>query len=201
MQERRILLAVTGASGSVYAQRLLQVLMQMFERIYLVCSESGKQVVEHELANDGAPSSLREILKGKRTGDEKVRLYANDDFFAPFASGSNAATDIVVIPCSMGTLSRVCHGFSSSLLERACDVTLKQKKRLVLVPRETPLSIIHLQNMLRLAQAGAHIVPANPAFYHKPRTLEDSVDFVVSRVLDCLELKHDLSKRWGNRRL
>ncbi|MDE3269384.1 MAG: UbiX family flavin prenyltransferase [Pseudomonadota bacterium] len=189
---RKVFIAITGASGSIYAERLLEYLLTFLPRVYLVITASGKQVITHELSN----SLLKRVME---RGTDKIRLFANDDFFAPFASGSNAPSDMVVIPCSMGTLSRVSYGASTNLLERVADVMLKQKKRLIIVPRETPLSVLHLENMLRLAQAGAHIVPACPAFYHKARTLNDAVEFVVSRVLDCLELEHNLTKRWNSR--
>ena len=191
---RKILIGVTGASGSIYAECLLEFLLTVLPRVYLVITDSGKQVITHELTN----SLLKQVMN---SGNNEIRLFANDDFFAPFASGSNAPTDMVVIPCSMGTLSRISYGSSTNLLERVADVVLKQRKRLVVVPRETPLSVLHLENMLRLAQAGAHVVPACPAFYHKTRTLTDVVEFVVSRVLDCLELEHSLTKRWNNRQL
>lgn len=192
--KRKILIGITGASGSIYAERLLEFLLTVLPRVYLVITDSGRQVIAHELTD----STLKKVMN---SGSDAVRLFANDDFFAPFASGSNSPTDMVVIPCSMGTLSRISYGASTNLLERVADVVLKQKKRLVVVPRETPLSVLHLENMLRLAQAGAHIVPACPAFYHKTRNLTDVIEFVVSRVLDCLELEHSLTKRWNSRRL
>ena len=188
MPEQRILIGITGASGSIYAERLLQILTAKLQRVYLIATDSGKQVVDHELRKSETEFSLRKI-------------FANDDFFAPVASGSNAPDVAIIIPCSMGTLSRVSHGFSTTLLERVCDVVLKQKKKLILVPRETPLNTLHLHNMVRLANAGAWLVPASPAFYHKPRTLADLIDFVVSRVLDCLDFPHDISKRWNSRML
>ena len=197
--ERRILVGITGASGTIYAERLLSVLTTKLSRVYLISTASGLQVANYELKTNKSEFSLKKILKEKK--DKRIRIFANDDFFAPVASGSSAPSDVVVIPCSMGTLSRVSHGFSTNLLERVCDVVLKQKNRLVLVPREMPLSLIHLENMLKLAQAGAHIVPATPAFYHHPRELMDLVDFVVSRVLDCLDFPHNLSKRWNTRLL
>lgn len=199
MPEQRILIGITGASGSIYAERLLQILTAKLQRVYLIVTDSGKQVVDHELRKSETEFSLRKILLDKK--HPRVRIFANDDFFAPVASGSNAPDVAIVIPCSMGTLSRVSHGFSSTLLERVCDVVLKQKKQLILVPRETPLNTIHLNNMVRLAEAGAWLVPASPAFYHKPRVMADLIDFVVSRVLDCLDFPHDISKRWNSRML
>ena len=196
---RRILVGITGASGAIYAERLLQVLTAQLERVYLIVTDSGLQVVEHELRKNDNEFSLRKILADKK--HPRVRIFANDNFFAPVASGSNAPDAAVIIPCSMGTLSRVSHGFSTTLLERVCDVVLKQKKQLIMVPRETPLNILHLNNMLRLAEAGAWLVPASPAFYHKPHTMAELIDFVVSRVLDCLDIPHDISRRWNSRLL
>lgn len=195
MVNRRIFIGITGASGTIYAQRLVEKILAISEldRIYLTITVSGLQVLRHELTSG---ELLREAIDNKNK--PRIRVFANDDFFAPFASGSNAPDDMVVIPCSMGTLSRVAHGASSNLLERACDVVLKQKHRLILVPRETPLNVIQLQNMLTLAQAGAYIVPACPAFYHLPRQLDDIVNFVVDRVLDCLAYPHG-GKRWNSR--
>ena len=199
MSEQRILVGITGASGSIYAERLLQVLTAKLERVYLIVTDSGRQVVDHELRKSETDFSLRKILVDKK--HPRVRIFANDDFFAPVASGSNAPDVAIIIPCSMGTLGRVSHGFSSTLLERVCDVVLKQKKRLILVPRETPLNSLHLHNMVRLSDAGAWLVPASPAFYHRPRTMVDLVDFVVSRVLDCFDFPHDISRRWNSRML
>ena len=199
MPERRILVGITGASGSIYAERLLQALTDELQRVYLIVTDSGRQVVDHELRTSETEFSLRKILVDKK--HPRVRIFANDDFFAPVASGSNAPDVAIIIPCSMGTLSRVSQSFSSTLLERVCDVVLKQKKKLILVPRETPLNTLHLHNMVRLAEAGAWLVPASPAFYHKPRTMADLIDFVVSRVLDCLDFPHDISKRWNSRML
>lgn len=195
----RILIGITGASGSIYAERLLQVLTEQLPRVYLIVTASGRQVVAHELRKNTREFSLRKILADNK--HPCVRIFANDDFFAPVASGSNVPDAAVVIPCSMGTLSRVSHGFSTTLLERVCDVVLKQKKQLIMVPRETPLNTLHLNNMLRLAAAGAQLVPASPAFYHKPRTMADLIDFVVSRVLDCLDFPHNISHRWNSRML
>ena len=193
------MVGITGASGSIYAERLLQVLTEQLERVYLIITDSGLQVVEHELRKDSTEFCLRKILADKK--HPRLRIFANDDFFAPVASGSNAPDAAIIIPCSMGTLSRVSHGFSTTLLERVCDVVLKQKKQLIMVPRETPLNTLHLNNMLRLAEAGAWLVPATPAFYHKPQTMADLIDFVVSRVLDCLDFPHNISRRWNSRML
>jgi 4-hydroxy-3-polyprenylbenzoate decarboxylase len=129
-----------------------------------------------------------------------LRVFGREDWFAPVASGSNPPDAMVICPCTVGTLAAVAAGLSDNLIERAADVTLKEGRKLILVPRETPFSALHLENMLRLSRAGAVILPANPGFYHKPKRVEDLVDFVVARILDHLGVKHDLMARWGEER-
>jgi 4-hydroxy-3-polyprenylbenzoate decarboxylase len=174
---------MTGASGSVYAQRLLDALHATDHEVHLVMSRYASVVVEEEL-----PAGLR---LGPRVVRHNVR-----SMNAPFASGSNAFDGMVVIPCSMGTLGRIAHGLSDDLLLRAADVMLKERRRLILVPRETPLSLIHVRNMELLLLAGAILLPANPSFYARPATIEAVADTVVARVLDHLGVKHALASRW-----
>jgi 4-hydroxy-3-polyprenylbenzoate decarboxylase len=197
----RILVAVTGASGAIYAERLIDVLRKKVPRIYLLATASGLQVIRHELKPQQEGFSLVRTLSGELSTEDKqvIRLCRSDDLFSPVASGSSVPTAMVVLPCSMGTLGRIHAGVSSNLLERAADVVLKQKKSLILCPRETPLNTIHLRNMLGLAEMGAHIVPAMPAFYQAPREISDLVDFMVGRVLEALELPHDLYPAWNAR--
>jgi 4-hydroxy-3-polyprenylbenzoate decarboxylase len=186
----------------MYAERLIEVLMGMVPRVYLVMTETALKVARHELRDRQDQSfSLVRVMKGSMTDREKevLRIFKHDDFFAPVASGSSAPTAMVVVPCSMGTLSRIAQGNSSNLLERAADVMLKQKRPLIVSPRETPLSPIHLRNMLCLAELGAHIVPAMPGFYQKPQTIQDVVDFVVGRLIECLGLEHHLYTPWNAR--
>jgi len=199
--DHRILVAVTGASGAIYAERLVDVLRQAVGRVYLLFSETGIKVVRHELKPRSEGFSLVKAALGEIAAEDRdvIRLLRNDDLFAPVASGSSAPTAMVVLPCSMGTLGRVAHGISSTLLERSADVCLKQHAKLVLCPRETPLSAIHLRNMLILAELGVHLVPAMPAFYQQPKTMDDLVDFVVGRVLETLQLPHDLYPAWNAR--
>ena len=199
--EHRILVAVTGASGSVYAERLVTALLPCVPRVYLVLSETAAKVVRHELKAHDDGFSLVRAAGGEVAERERgaLRLLRNDDLFAPVASGSSAPTAMVVLPCSMGTMARIAHGISSNLIERAADVCLKQKRPLLVCPRETPLSTIHLKNMLALAEAGAHIIPAMPAFYQHPKSIEDLVDFQVGRVLEGLGLPHDLYPAWNSR--
>jgi 4-hydroxy-3-polyprenylbenzoate decarboxylase len=197
----RILVGVTGASGSIYAERLIGELLVRVPRVYLTVTEAGAAVVRHELSTRADGFSLARAAAGEvdAAHRETLRVFRSDDLFAPVASGSSAPTAMVVLPCSMGSLARIAHGMSSNLLERAADVCLKQKRTLVVCPRETPLSAIHLRNMLTLAEVGAHVVPPMPAFYQKPESVEDLVDFVVGRVLEVLGLPHELYRPWNKR--
>lgn len=203
--ERRILIGVTGASGSVYAERLIQQCLKRFPRIYVVATSAASQVVDHELAKAGSEApgmvSLRALLAGDVSPEHRdiIRVLRNDDLFAPVASGSSAPTDMVVVPCSMGSLARIAQGQSTNLLERAADVMLKQHRRLIMVPRETPLNTIHLRNMLTLSEMGVAMVPAMPAFYQRPESIDDMVDFVVGRILELLDVDHDLYRPWNAR--
>ena len=198
MSGRRILIAVTGASGSIYAERLIQQCVARFPRVYVVATDAARQVIEHELPKGGL---LRQILEGETPESHRdcIRLMKNDDLFSPVASGSSAPTDMVVVPCSMGSLARIAQGHSTNLVERAADVVLKQRQRLIMVPRETPLNTIHLRNMLTLSEMGVAIVPAMPAFYQHPKTIDDMVDFVVGRLLELLDIDHDLYRPWNSR--
>jgi 4-hydroxy-3-polyprenylbenzoate decarboxylase len=180
----RILVAITGASGALYAQRLLDNLDPARHEIHVVLSQYAQAVITEELAE-----GLR-LPVG-------ANLHSLKSMQAPFASGSNAPDAMVIIPCTMGTLGRIAHGFSQDVLLRAADVALKEKRKLVLVPRETPLNLIHLKNLELLLLAGATILPANPSFYSRPQTVEQVVDTVVARILDHLGVEHRLGVRWG----
>ena len=199
--EHRILVAVTGASGSIYAERLVDILLTRVKRVYLLFSETGAKVVRHELPPKSEGFSLARAALGEidTSAREVLRILKNDDLFAPVASGSSAPTAMVIVPASMGTLGRLCHGISSNLIERSADVCLKQKKPLLICPRETPLNSIHLRNMLTLSELGCHIIPAMPAFYQHPKSIDDLVDFMVGRVLEGLNLEHDLYPAWNPR--
>lgn len=194
---------MTGASGSIYAERLIQECATRFPRVYVVATDAARQVADHELSpsTDDGRISLRQLLAGEVAPGQRevIRVFRNDDLFAPVASGSSAPTDMVVVPCSMGSLARVAQGLSSNLVERSADVVLKQRRRLIIVPRETPLSSIHLRNMLTLAEMGVDIVPAMPAFYQRPSSIDDMVDFVVGRVLELLDVDHGLYRPWNSR--
>jgi flavin prenyltransferase len=183
--------AITGASGAVYAVRLLHALNDAVVPVRLIVSRTGWRLLQEEL-DIGGETALRE-----RTGDwSQVLLYSDDDRGATPASGSAPSRGMVVCPCSMGTLASIAQGTTRSLIERAADVVLKERRRLVLVPRETPYSQIHLENMLRLTQAGAVVLPASPGFYHRPQQIDDLIDFVVGRVLSQLGVEHALGPRW-----
>ncbi len=195
-----IVVGITGASGSIYGLRLVEELLRANQEVSLLLSSAGRQVLAYEtgLQLDANPESCIRQLRDHFAAGESLKYYGMDDFFVPAASGSNAPDAVVICPCSMGTLGRIAAGLSDSLLERVADVALKEKKTLLLVPRETPFNQIHLQNLLRVSQAGGQILPAMPAFYHKPKSIEDLVDFVVGKVLDQLGVAHQLFKRWGN---
>jgi flavin prenyltransferase len=180
----RILVAITGASGSLYAQRLLDNLDLNQHEVHVVLSHYASAVIAEEL-----PGGLR-LPNGAISHTLK-------SMNAPFASGSNAPDAMVIIPCSMGTLGRIAHGYSQDVLLRAADVALKERKKLILVPRETPLNLIHVKNFELLLQAGATILPANPSFYTRPQSVEQVVDTVVGRVLDHLGMPNQLAPRWG----
>lgn len=200
MTDRTIALALTGASGMPYGLRLLECLIASGARVWLLYSQVAQIVAKQEL-DLKLPTQPREAqrhfskLYGARAG--QLEVFGREDWYAPIASGSNPADAMAICPCSMGTLGAVAAGLANTLIERAADVMLKESRRLVLVPRETPLSAIHLENMLRLQRAGAIILPANPGFYHRPRSVAEVVDFVVARVLDQLGVPNDLLQRWG----
>lgn len=193
-------LAVTGASGAPYALRLLEVLLDRGERVDLMISTPGQIVVgmETELKLPGRPGDIRRALTAQfAAADGQLRVFGREEWTAPLASGSNAPRAMVVCPCTTGTLASIAAGTSNSLIERAADVVLKEGRKLILVPRESPFSAIHLENMLRLARLGVVILPPNPGFYQQPGSIEDLVDFVVARILDQLAVEHDLGPRWG----
>lgn len=198
---RTVALAFTGASGMGYGIRLLECLLASGVRVWLLYSPVAQIVARQELdlKLSAQPREAQRLLAeryGAREG--QLEVFGREDWFAPIASGSNPADAMVICPCSMGTLAAVATGLASTLIERAADVMLKESRRLVLVPRETPFSAIHLENMLRLNRAGAVILPANPGFYHRPQRVEDIVDFVVARVLDQIGVAHSLLPRWGD---
>lgn len=191
-----VVIAITGASGAPYAVRLVEQLALAKRPVSLIVSSHGWRLLGME-AGIADITALRSRVGGVRW-DTAVTVYDDADRGAAPASGSARSSGMVVCPCSMGTLAAIAHGTSRSLIERAADVTLKERRPLLLVPRETPLSVIHLENMLRVSRAGAIVLPAAPGFYHGPTRIDDLIDFIVARVLDHLGVEHRLSARWGD---
>ena len=195
-----IAVAITGASGAPYALRLLQQLVASGEQVYVMISAPGQVVLsmESDLKLAGRPAETQRLLSERfAAGDGQIQVFGREEWTAPVASGSHAPRAMVVCPCTTGTLSNIANGACSNLIDRAADVMIKEGRKLVLVPRETPFSAIHLENMLKLARLGVVILPPNPGFYHAPASIDDLVDFVVSRILDQLDVANDLSPRWG----
>jgi 4-hydroxy-3-polyprenylbenzoate decarboxylase len=195
-----ISVAITGASGSAYGLRLVESLIAAGRRVYLMISEAGEMVLplETDLQLPSDAAAAEDYLRDRfGAGEGQLRLFGRNEWTAPVASGSNPPQAMVVCPCTVGTLSAIAAGASNSLLERAADVMLKEQRTLILVVRETPLSAIHLENMLKLARLGVVVMPASPGFYNRPQQVEQLVDFMVARVLDHLGVEHQLMERWG----
>ncbi|NJD62975.1 MAG: UbiX family flavin prenyltransferase [Deltaproteobacteria bacterium] len=197
----KVLLGISGASGAVYGVRTGTVLLAAGAELHVLVTKTAWEILAEEIPGGPPPASQQArrlwIARLLSAPPGKCRLHPEDDFRIPFASGSNPPDAVVIAPCSMGMLGRIAHGVSTSVLERCADVALKEKRPLVLVPRETPLSAIHLENMLALSRAGAEILPACPGFYHRPSSVEDLVDFVVSRVVSRLGVDIARVPRWG----
>lgn len=195
-----ITIALTGASGMVYGLRLLQQLMDAGQPVYLLVSSAAQIVLsmENALTVPSQPREMQAFFSDYfKAAPGQLQVFGRDQWSAPIASGSGAPRAMVVCPCTSGTLAAIANGNSDNLLERAADVMLKEQRKLILVHRETPVSAIHLEHMLKLAQLGVTIMPANPGFYHQPESIQDLVDFVVARILDHLDIEHQLSGRWG----
>ena len=183
----RLVLGISGASGVIYGLRTLEILHSLKIETHVVVSQWGEKNIEIE--TDKTIEYVRSLA---------TALYGNDSLAAPISSGSFLHSGMIIVPCSMKTLASIANGYDETLISRAAGVTLKESRLLVVVPRETPLSRIHLQNMLRLAEAGAVIMPAMPGFYHKPTSLQDLVDHLVSKIIDQFNIRNNLSRRWGN---
>ncbi|GGY80670.1 flavin prenyltransferase UbiX [Cellvibrio zantedeschiae] len=200
IKQRSITLAITGASGAQYGLRLLQCLLAANCKVYLLLSSAAEVVIRTETDLD-LPETFEQqqlFLSNIFTADDdQLQLLAKDDWFSPVASGSSSPSSMVICPASGGTLSAIAHGASNNLIERAADVALKERRQLILVPREAPYSAIHLENMLKLTQLGAVIIPASPGFYMQPQTINELIDFIVARILDQLGIEQDLMPRWG----
>ena len=196
---KSFIVAITGASGSVYGLRLVKELLKSGHRVYLCVSDTAFLVIKTETGVNwtaGTESATEKKIQ-KYFTSKKIRYFSEDNLFAPLSSGSFLTDGMFIVPCSMKSLSGIANGYANNLIERSADVMLKEGRKLILAPREMPLSAIHLENMLKLARLGVHIVPPMPAFYNKPKTLGDIVDFVVGKILDSAGISHKLFKRWG----
>ena len=198
-----IVVAISGASGPIMGVRLIEELLNAEEKVAAIVSQPARQIIEYEILREKISfSSLKELLakRGLSGNYDLLSEFKNNDFFAPVASGSTRFEAMVVIPCSMKTLSAIVHGYADSLITRSCDVALKEKRRCIIVPRETPLSIVHTENIHRAALAGIEIVPPVPGFYTRPESVEDVVNFIVGKVLNLLGYDHDLFESWGKKK-
>ena len=197
---KNVTLAITGASGAQYGLRLLEALLAAECRVYLMISDAGREVINTETAIH-LPEELEEqtdfLQRVFSAKPEQLTLLGKKDWFSPVASGSSSPSSMVICPASGGTLSAIAHGASNNLIERAADVALKERRQLILIPRETPYSQIHLENMLKLTNMGAVILPASPGFYQQPRSIDDLIDFIVARILDQLRIEQELLPKWG----
>jgi len=204
MKQAAIIVAITGASGSAYALRLIQRLSQADVFQHILLSDAARVVLQQEqqlsLPEDAACTAqalAQHLGINLNTNPDSMRCYGLKDWFSPAASGSAGIQRMIIVPCSMGTLARIACGASDNLIERAADVMMKEQGQLIIVPRETPLSSIHLENMLKLSRLGVHIMPAMPGFYHQPQSLDDIIDFMVDRMLDHLKIANNEAQRWG----
>ncbi len=198
-----ITLAVTGASGSAYALRLLECLVAANYQVYFLFSSAARVVFDTEvdLKLPASPDAAAELLTQRyQAQPEQIKVFGKEQWFSPAASGSAAPRKMIVCPCSTGTLAAISQGMSDNLIERAADVVIKERGQLIILPRETPFSTIHLQNMLTLSQMGVTIMPLAPGFYHKPQGINDLIDFMVGRVLDHLSIEQKIMPRWGYQR-
>lgn len=190
----RFVIGITGASGSIYGIRLVEELLKRGNEVNFLVTENGEKVIKYERGLDR--EELLGYLKKFSIREDDFKYYDIHDMFAPIASGSFKADGMVIIPCSMSTVAFIAGGMSHNLMQRAADVFLKEKRKLIIVPRETPLSSLHLENLLKLSKMGALILPAMPSFYHAPESIDDMVNFIVGRVLDSLDIPNELYKRW-----
>jgi 4-hydroxy-3-polyprenylbenzoate decarboxylase len=195
-----VTVAMTGASGAPYTLRLLEQLLLSGVTVQFICSQPGQIVMatETSLKLPASPQKMQlKLCQHFDCSTDQLRVYGKDQWTAPVASGTSVADAMVICPCSMGTLASVAHGISNNLIHRAADVIIKERRKLLIVPREAPFSSLHLENMLKLSRLGVIILPPNPAFYQGVNSVQDLIDFVVSRMLDQLDIKNNLSPRWG----
>ncbi|WP_063661199.1 flavin prenyltransferase UbiX [Aliivibrio fischeri] len=199
-KQKAITLAMTGASGAPYGLRLLECLLAADYHVYFLISSAARVVMatEHDLKLPSGPDAMKAALvEHLGCNADKLTVCGKEDWFSPVASGSAAPKQMIVCPCSAGSVASIAHGISDNLIERAADVVLKERGQLILVVREAPFSTLHLENMLKLSQIGATIMPAAPGFYHQPKSIEDLIDFMVARILDHLGIDQGLISRWG----
>jgi flavin prenyltransferase len=187
----KIVIGITGASGSIYSVKLIEELLKRGVFVHIICTENGKKVMKFETNLD-----IDEWIKELREKYNHVKLEDINNLFSGVASGSFKFDAMIILPCSMGTLAEISNGLAKNLLCRAADVALKENRKLIIVPRETPLNAIHLENMLKLSKLGVSIIPAMPGFYHKPKSMEDLINFVVGKILDSLSIENTLFKKW-----
>ncbi len=200
----RVTLALTGASGAQYGLRLLECLVAAERQVFFLVSKAAKVVLatEMDLELGDTPEAIEQYLTDRyQAVPKQIRVFGEDDWMSPVASGSGAPSSMVICPCSTGTLSAIACGLSNNLAQRAATVVLKERRKLIIVPREAPYSEIHLENMLKLSRMGSIIIPASPGFYNRPETVNDMVDFIVARILDQLEVPQELMPSWGSQRL
>ena len=188
---KKIVIGITGASGSIYAKRMIEVLASQDITVHVISTDTGKKVFHYEIG-----IKLESWISELQKTYPHVKLEDNQNLFAGVASGSYGFDAVIILPCSMGTMAEISHGLSSNLLCRAADVALKESRDLIIVPRETPLNTIHLENTCHLSKVGAKIIPAMPGFYHHPQTMDDLINFVVGKVLSYLKIEHQLFKTW-----
>lgn len=191
---KKIVVGITGASGSVYGKRLVEVLAEKGFKLSVIATDKGKQVFNYELSLE-----IDSFVKELNEKYKNIKLEDNNNLFAGVASGSHGFDAVIIVPCSMGTLAEISYGLSRNLLSRAADVALKENKKLILVPRETPLNTIHLENMYRLSKVGATIIPAMPGFYNHPESIDDLVNFQVGKILNYLNIDNNLFERWEDK--
>ncbi|QGU96730.1 UbiX family flavin prenyltransferase [Clostridium bovifaecis] len=190
---KKIVVGISGASGSIYAKRLIEELLKNEIYVHVICTENGKKVMKFETSID-----INEWIEELKNKYNHIELEDINNLFSGVASGSFKFDSMIILPCSMGTLAEISSGLAKNLLCRTADVALKENRRLIIVPRETPLNAIHLENMLKLSRLGVTILPAMPGFYHKPETMDDLVNFVIGKILDFLSIKNVLFKKWGD---
>ena len=195
---KSFIVAITGASGSIYGIRLIEGLLKSKHKVYLVISKQAFSIIKIETGINWTGNTASEIEKKiqKYFSSKNIKYYSENNLSAPVSSGSFITDGMFVVPCSMKTLSGIANGYANNLIERAADVMLKEGRRLILSPREMPFSAVHLENMLKLARLGVKIIPPVPAFYHKPKNIKDIIDFVVGKILDSAEVRHNIFKRW-----